>query len=401
MALTDHATPSGVYNTLDPVANTDRRDVSEMLDLSHQDTPFLNRVSWGEASSAKSIEWITEHLGMGFVELATGVDASSAIALASAASYTVDLSSYGRTTSQILDQIHSGMVLYAYDSTNSSSTLYLVETCDGDGALGLEILSGDTATIAAGEKLYIVAGIANEGSSPLLDRSRDRIIRTNAMTIQRKDVQITGSQKETDYYAVNDELQHQIAMRTVEMNIERERNILLMDAQTRSATVAGTMNGCYGYLTDSTAQTGGHIVTSATDFTETAFNNMVAELYENGGNPDVLVGSVSQIRKFTSWDTSRVRSAPDNKVGGYHVASYLTDVGREVELIGVKRFPRNIAFCLDTSLMKLRPKSNRKLFVEKLGKNGDYDQWQLISEYTMEFRGYDMGKQGMWSALNA
>ena len=48
---------------------TNRRDVSELLDLwAHKSTPFLNRLSWGAESGGLNIEWITEHLGFGYIQ---------------------------------------------------------------------------------------------------------------------------------------------------------------------------------------------------------------------------------------------------------------------------------------------------------------------------------------------
>jgi len=59
----------------------------------------------------------------------------------------------------------------------------------------------------------------------------------------------------------------------------------------------------------------------------------------------------------------------------------------------------NTAFVLDTDLMKLRAKKGRKLIIEELGKKGDYKQWQMISEYTMELRKWNEGAHGMFTEL--
>ena len=56
---------------------------------------------------------------------------------------------------------------------------------------------------------------------------------------------------------------------------------------------------------------------------------------------------------------------------------------------------------LDTSKIHPRAKSGRKLFIEKLGKDGDRERWQIISEFSLEMRGYDKGQHGMWSKLTA
>ena len=47
--------------TGDIVSNTDKRDVSDMLDLlAMAETPFINRVGWGSPFAATKIEWLSE-----------------------------------------------------------------------------------------------------------------------------------------------------------------------------------------------------------------------------------------------------------------------------------------------------------------------------------------------------
>jgi hypothetical protein len=200
-------------------------------------------------------------------------------------------------------------------------------------------------------------------------------------------------------YAVGDELRHQIKNRLLEMQREREMMILYsVNAGTaRSSTEAELINGVFGFLR---SQSGNHIDTTTTTLTETAFNNMVSEVWENMGTPTVFVAAPSQIRKFTAFDRARVRAAPDDKVGGFHVTKYLTDIGIEIDLVPMRKVPVNLGFVLDTSKIRPRAKKGRKLIVEKLGKTGDYEMWQLISEFSLEFRGYSLGQHGQFSALS-
>jgi hypothetical protein len=47
----------------------------------------------------------------------------------------------------------------------------------------------------------------------------------------------------------------------------------------------------------------------------------------------------------------------------------------------------------------MRAKTGRKLIIEKLGKAGDYDQWQLISEFSLEHHGVKWGQHGAFLKL--
>lgn len=381
------------YDTLEIGSNTNRRDVSDMLDLwAHKQTPFLNRLSWGADSGGTQIEWISEHLGFGYVQPASVV-ASGAT--------TLKIGSSGLTSAGMaVKQLNTGALLFGYSSTDSEICLMAISAIDATNTATFAFVlptASAALSLATTDKLYIVANPVNEGSTPRIDKSRVRSQITNNFMILRKDVRITGSMAATDMYAVDSELRHQIRNRLLEMQREREMAVLLSISQNRASTTTSYFNGIYGFLED---QTGDHIKQTSQDFTESSVNDVVAELYENGSTPDVIVGATKQIRKFTNWDRARVRTRPEAKMGGFHVTSYLTDTGIEVDLIPMRKFPANMAFALDTSKIKLRAKKGRKLIMEKLGIAGDYVQWQILSEYSLELRQYDQGCHGMWSKLN-
>lgn len=394
MAVGYHAICTGAqYATTEVTASTNKRDVSELLDLwAHKETPFLNRIAWGPESGGTQIEWISEHIGYGYINPAS---------VMASAGGSVKVGSSGLASAGLaIKQINTGALLFGYQSAQSEVCLMLVTDVCGDNTLLTEFLLPTACaalSLATTDKLYIVGNVANEGSDPRADTSRARSVITNNMSILRKDVQITGSMMATDMYAVSSELQHQISLRLKEMQKEREMMILLAATATRSATVAGIFNGMYGFMED---QSGDHVVTTSQALTEDSVNDVVAELYENGANPNCLVGATKQIRKFTEWDRDRIRTRPSDSMGGAHITSYLTDVGIEIDLLPMRHFPHNIAYCLDTDIPKMRAKKGRKLILEKLGKAGDYDRWQMISEFSFECKGYDKGQVAMWSKLS-
>ena len=114
----------------------------------------------------------------------------------------------------------------------------------------------------------------------------------------------------------------------------------------------------------------------------------------------MVVSNVTQIRKFTSWDESRIRQRPDDRVGGEYTTSFLTDTGIELDLLWLPQFPASWLFVIDTDLITLRAKKGRKLLLEKLGKKGDFEQWQLLSEYSAEYRSVEKGAFGAFHILS-
>ncbi len=399
MAIGEHAIVSGSRTTLSSTAiDTNVRDVSEMLELwAHKDTPFLNKIGWEDESGSLKVEWISEHLGFGFVQ-------TSAAIASDASEFTCTTSGMGLTTADAIAQVPVGTMLYGQMSGDDADTFMVVTTIGSTsvGTVGVSQLVASSTAIEASAKLYIVGRFAGEGSSPFPDSSRERKVLSNTFGILREDIKITGSMAQTDMHAIDTEPRHQMAMRLLEMQFKRERSILLSRQQARSSTVAPYFAGILEALTGSSpwGAPAGVKDTSTLVLTEATFNTLVAEAWDNGGTPDVFVCNVKQARKFTDFDKNKVRVVQDQKIGGLHITKYLTDVGIEVGLVPLRKFPVNLGFILDTSKIKMRPKKNRKLIIEKLAKVGDFDRWQLLSEYTLIVRGYNKGWHAGFFDLN-
>lgn len=391
----DLTASSGIYLNTSITASTNVRDVSQMLEVwAHEDTPLLNRVEWGDESGGIIIEWLHEHLGWYYIEISAGCgSASTTIGITSGIG--------GLSEAEQSKQLGCGALLYAVGAggDQSGSHCWLaVSTVSTDYEITFAFLSSTTASLAASTKVYIVGNFAPEAAVPRTNTSiRARTLLSNKMAILYKDIQISGSQLATDMHAVGDELQHNIKMRTLELQFERERSMLLSWGVARATSTTPYMRGFADLLLE---QSGNAWVDDATTtLTESAFNDLVAEIADNGGNPNVVLGSYTQIRKFTGWESDRVRTKPDEKLGGKYVAQYLSDVGITVDLLPLKKFPVGLLFVLDTNKIRLRAKKGRKLLLQKLGLNGDFVQWQMVSEYSMEHHGVAQGHHGAFTAL--
>ena len=391
MAISEHAIVSGSYSTQSITSNTNVRDVSQLLDLwAHKWTPMLNRVKWASESGGLVVEWVSEHLGWGYVN-------NSATIASAATTFTVTSGLAGLTAAETVKQLQDGTMLYAKKDSGSAA-FWVVVSVASSYTVTFTALAGSSGSMTAESNIYVIGHFANEGSDPFPDISRKRTLLSNKFAILRKDIKITGSQAATDMYAVSNETSHQMTLRLLEMQREREWSMLYSTAQARTSTAASYIYGAYGFLNAVSSQD--WVNTSTTSLTEDGLNDMVADVWDNGGGgPLVLAGNKAQIRKFTQWDQDRVRTTPDAKLGGHYVTRYMTDVGIEVELVPMRKAPVNILFLLDVGNLKLRPKKGRKLILEPLAKVGDYKRWQLLSEYTLEMRGYDKGYHAMWTAL--
>ena len=390
------ATDRGAYQATPSIVSfTDKRDVSEMLDLlALSETPLINRIGWGSESGGTSIEWISEDLGPGYIVVGSVVgSAGVSIALT-----TVE----GLATAEVAKQLQTGSIMYGYSSTDGYHAIWAVNSVSGITDIGIEVLSTGTAfsvgtSLEAAQKVWILGAAANEGSKPRQGMYRDRAVNSNGFTILRQDVQITGSHMNTDFYAINREDKHQLLMRLKEMQREREKMALYsVHVTPRASTEASLMNGALGFLV---GQAGSNIDTSTTSLTETAINTVVGACWESGAENLSFFGNLDQCAKFTRWDKNRIRIGPRENKGGGMINHYLCECGIELEVVPMRKVPNNIAFVLDTSKIKMRAKKNRKALMEKLGKMGDFEDWQIVSEFSMEMKGYNLHQHGLFTRL--
>ena len=214
---------------------------------------------------------------------------------------------------------------------------------------------------------------------------------SNYFTILRQDVQTTGTMIATDMHAIGREDKHQIMLRLIEMQRDRERAALYSARVAKTAAMAGLMDGVLGFMA---GQTGAHIDTTTYTLTDSAVNTVVSKVWENGGRNLTFFGHINQTAKFTRWDKGRIRMRVNDRLGGGHITSYMTESGIEIDLIPMANVPTNIAYVLDTSKIQLIPKKGRKAIMEKLGKMGDFEDWQIISEFSMEMKGYNLRQHG-------
>jgi len=383
--------------TTDIVSDTDRRDVSDVLDLlALADTPFINRIGWGAPFAAQKIEWLSEDLGPGWV-------ASSVAAGSAAGSFIADSAGLAIITAEAIKQIQTGTVLYHYSSTDGEHGLYVADAV-AEASIGTTALCTDAnaaatqTSIIAGDKIYILGALVNEASLPRTGLWRARAIRENYPTILRQDVQISGSMKETDMYAIGGEEMHQIRMRLKEMQRERERMALYGPGMSVRSTTNPTINkGVLGFLLASGAP---GVDNSTTTLTPSAMNTVVNDCWNYGANNLTFFGDINQCAKFTQWDIDRIRMAPRDGRGGGNITWWMSEAGIEIEIVPMRQVPTNMAFVVDVSKIQLRAKRNRKGLMEKLGRAGDFEDWQIISEFSMEMKGYDHGQHGMFSRLS-
>jgi hypothetical protein len=294
-------------------------------------------------------------------------------------------------------QIHTGTIL-KYNNQSIDLGYYVVLDVSQSGSVDWAGISGTsvTATLAADATLFIVGNAVKEGSTPRLDSTRQRVICSNLTQIFREDIRMTGTRQAIEMYGVPNELRKQIGLRTQEYKRQVERSLILGYKHAGTTAETQMMGGIYDYLRQ---QSGSHIDITTTTLTETKINDVAQAIFDKGGEPNTLLLGPKQARVIPTLERARVRVTQDSRVAGFYVSKYMTDLGVEMSILISRWVPKDFAFILDANKIKLMPLRGRKFNLEKLGKVGDYVEYQLISEITMEIKGYSLGQHGMFAEL--
>lgn len=238
---------------------------------------------------------------------------------------------------------------------------------------------------SSGATWEIISHPRPQGMAGPKDESKARTLAHNFTQIFSKGVKLTGTALAIDHAGVSAEDDYQIDMRLRELKRELDR-AAIMGVRAPSdvgASTYGTMGGVIDFI--GWINTGNKTTTAET-LTPSVLNAMAKQVYDDGGTPDmVLVGGL-QKQKISAFDQEFRRSTLDSRRAGYTVEEFVSDLGVNLRVVVDRWVPDDVALVLDSSRIKILPLKGRAFTLEKLGKTGDSEDWQIVGEYTMEVR---------------
>lgn len=350
-------------------------DVSEMLSaILLDDTDFLSFIGVsGETASETKHQWVEDALN------ATTVVQSGGNSFLSGTTATVLVVSASHAA-----RITAGTLLR--DEISGKSEVVQVTARSGVSATvtrGYGSSPAEAHLVSATWR--IVAHPRPQGMEGPKDESTARAFAYNFTQIFSKGVKITGTAQAIEHYGVGAEDTYQIDLRMRELKRELDQ-ALIMGIRAPSdvgATTYGTMGGIIEF--SSLLNTGNSNSTAET-LTPSVLNAMAKQVFDDGGTPDfVLVGAL-QKQKIAAFDQEFRRSTLDTRRAGYTVEEFVTDLGVNLRVIVDRWVPSDVAIVGDSSKIKVLPLKGRAFFLEKLAKTGDAERWQIVGEYTAEFR---------------
>lgn len=268
---------------------------------------------------------------------------------------------------------------------------YLVTNVSVD-TLTISIISDDAAH-ASGDVVYGLGNARLEGTeaSAITARTTDFGSTENFTQIFMGKVDMSGTEQATEYWGINgDPYEYQVNKRLKEQAIQLERSCIYSERSATYPTTNATrrfMGGLSYYIRDDASAN----VTDANgqDLDEILINDMLQNIWEDGGMPDTIFVNMRQKRMLNSFLEPMVRVDRTETIYGTLVGTFHSDAG-DLDVVINRHLKPDDLIILTREFIGIGPLSgngnDRSFFVEKLPRSGDSDQSMMIGEYTMEVR---------------
>lgn len=211
--------------------------------------------------------------------------------------------------------------------------------------------------------------------------------KTNVVQLFQKVITVSDTEIAIPHYGMNDPFEYQTQKKMVAVARDIELAAVAGTVASGSSGVARQMNGAIALIsTNKTAETSG------TCFTEDAFNNLMAAVYNNGTDEDVdlvMVGAPLKrvIDKFSTNTTKYLDATAFEQV--LRVDTYMSSFGVHKIVLernipgGTTGTPAGI-LGIDTSKWRLAWLVNRRVAIRPLGKTGSSTKALMEGEATLE-----------------
>lgn len=353
-------------------------DLSEVLSaILLDDTDFISTIGIGaDAATQTKHSWVEDALNGTTALQSGGTSAQMALGTTTGTVIRFSASQIGRIT--------AGTILK--DRLSGKTEVVQVTGVSGTSATVVRGYGATSAqTHAAAATWDIIANPRPQGMAGPSDKSTTRALKFNFTQIFSQGVKITGTAQAIDHAGVSSEDAYQIDMRLRELKRELDRSAIMgvRAPNDVDGTTYGTMGGIIDFVGFIAA---GNVNGTAETLTPSVVNTMAKQVYDDGGMPDILLVGGLQKQKVSSFDQEFRRSTLDSRRSGYTVEEFVTDLGWNLRVVVDRWVPNDVAMVLDSSRIKVIPLRSRAFFLEKLGKTGDSNDWQIVGEYTMEVR---------------
>jgi len=352
----------------------DLSDVYQMLVGEIKNT--LERIGiGGPAAKATRHEWVEGELG-------SNVSATAAAGAAATAGSTVSVT----VVTGDGEKFRVGDIFRIVAASATGGGYYRVTAIATDTLTCVAGPDGvDCPAYANGAVIQIVARPVLENASiSNTDRTADVIRSTayNYTQIFYDYVEVTDTQEAIDKAGVKSDVAEQTNAKLRE--IDRQMNTTLLMGK-RSATAGSTTVVRHAGGLNHFLQGGNVVDASGAALSLTLINRLARDIYDDGGNPDLIIAHPIQKQKISQLYADRVFVSQGHGEIGENVGKVLTDFG-EVSVIMDNQAPSDRVFLVDTSRIKVIPLQGRAIGIEVLARDGLVQRKLVSGEYTVEVR---------------
>lgn len=331
----------------------------ELLLLNPHQTPMISLIGFGESVSQVERQWFEDEM------YADETTASAAV---------IDA-----TTITVAD----GSIFEPKHVIKIGEELLLVTSVNANVLTVTRGYAGTTAAaVVASAKVefQFVEGVEGADARKARYKSRKRV--SNLTQIFDETISISGTAAATSEYGIDALYEY-----------EKQKKILELALQVEKAAINGIK---YESPDGKVRQMGGirqfikTNVFNATnaDLTLTHLGDAFQAIYEaggfaTGGNYKIIVGA-KQKRALSAADKDKISIARQDNGRGQVVDHFLSDFGSAEILLNNNLAPDEVII-IDANRVEIKPLQGRDFSHTYLGKKGDYDEGQIVGEFTLEF----------------
>jgi hypothetical protein len=233
---------------------------------------------------------------------------------------------------------------------------------------------GTQATHASTATMYIRSRARLEGASNNSSHYTAPTSNYNYSFILHKSVQVSRSDARIQRYGIPDLVNYEITKKMDELKRDLSRKPYFGVRAAGSATTARDCGGLETFITtNATAAASGAL-------TLKMIEDQVQNVFDNGGNPRLLVCGGFAKRKIATFFEGSVRTERSETMGGVEISRIQTALGPTLDILVDRYIPTNKLYLLDTDLCGFI--TIDEFFYEELGKTADTAaNGQIVGEY--------------------
>ena len=239
----------------------------------------------------------------------------------------------------------------------------------------------------AGATLVILTNAQPENAGPeALATAKSEKHNYTQIFIRPVDVSRTMQRVRT---AGGNELEYQIMKAALEVALDIERALLRGKIDAGSDAGARAMKGLNDFITSETDDESGTLAINE-------FNAFLRGIWDNGGNPDILLCDGLFLSVIHEWNVGSLQTAPSDRIGGVRVTQWVSPFG-VFSILPDRQVATGTCYALTGSSLALAVLDD--IHYQELARTSDGVHGQVVAELTLEcaneqFHGRQYGVTG-------